>query len=739
MKKILIIGAILMAMAGKAAALNVDITENTLTAQVYDKFELTLKGDFGAANPYDYSRINIRGYFKSPAGKVREVDGFYMQDFDYSPEPETYTAKDSAFKIRFAPDRPGKWMYSVKVFKKEAVVFTSAWKNFTAVRTAGKKGFIRVSGSDPLFMEFDNKEPFFAIGEDLAWSRNKCVPDYTDWMQKLGENGANLTRIWMAPWSLGIEWGGPIGNYSNRQVQAYKLDQIIGIAEKNGMYIQLCLVPHGEFSTTTNTEWANNPYNLKNDGLIAKPEDFFTDKVALTAFGNRLRYIIARWGYSDRIFAWEVFNEVDLTDNYDPEKNAAWHKKIFEFIKEFDINRHLLTTSFSNPMHDPAVWKLSGLDFTQTHTYDLKEESEKVYELCEYKSDTFHKPHIMAEFGISAGGKGSKENADSDGVCLHNVLWAGAFTLSFGAPMAWFWDTYVDANNLYYHFRALADFIKDIGWLKESLTDIKNRQAYYKSAEGRTGGPVMIYPVDSWEKAKKNNFMLKNDGNLINKDYLCAFLFGKAHEDMKNDPMISIKNEQPVRLAIKLEKVSDDNELAVSINGAQAFAVSVCAKDFDTKKFLDQWKVYQADINIEYVIDVPAGDNEILLENKGRDWIKMDSIRVENFLDARLAPVFVSGVQGKDTAYLWLKSDDYGWDKGPGTPVKDAYIDVDDLAPGRYVIFFYETYTGSVMDQQEDIVDKDAALRINLPEFSKDIAVKIKKYKGSSGGKAGRK
>jgi len=28
-------------------------------------------------------------------------------------------------------------------------------------------------------------------------------------------------------------------------------------------------------------------------------------------------------------------------------------------------------------------------------------------------------------------------------------------------------------------------------------------------------------------------------------------------------------------------------------------------------------------------------------------------------------------------------------------------------------------------------VDKDAALRINLPEFSKDIAVKIKKYKGS--------
>jgi hypothetical protein len=729
MKQFLILGGLLIMLWQGAGAQNIEIISNTNTVYAYEKFELAVRGDFGAPNNYDYSQVSVKGYFKNPAGVIKEADGFYMDDYAYAPDTDSYTPGSGAFKIRFAPDKSGKWAYNVKLFKKNALVYTSPWKSFYAEKSRGKKGFIRISRSDPLFMEFSNKEPFFAIGENLCWWRDKCVPAYTAWMQKLSENGANTIRIWMAPWSFGIEWDGPVGNYGQRQKQAYMLDQVLELAEKYGLYVQLCLVPHGEFSTTANSKWQENPYSLANDGVLNRPEEFFTDPVALKLFQNRLRYIIARWGYSTNIMAWEVFNEADLTDNYDSDNCAAWHKKVLAFIKKYDVNRHLLTTSFSNRFKDPAVWKLEDLDYTQTHIYDLKQEAEKTYEVCESRQDEIKKPHIIGEFGVDTERDAMKKVNDKDGICLHNVLWAGAFTLSFGAPLAWYWDHYVDDNNLYYHFGPLAEFVKDINWSDESLADIKNRQVFYKSAEGRKGGDVEFYPSDDWQKAKKNAFKINNDGSMVNEEYLSAYLFGKNKEDMRNDPVITFQNEQPVQLVIKVDKISDDNELVVSINGTQAFSVSLCAKDFSGKKYFEDWKIYQADLNIEYVIDVPAGNNDIMLENKGNDWIKIERIKVENFLNARLAPVFVSGVQGPQTAYLWLKSNDYGWDIGPGTPKKDAYIDVIDLKPGRYVTDYYETYSGSVLDEHEDIVEKDEPLRVNLPEFTKDIAVKIKKYK----------
>ncbi len=554
MKQIFILGGIIIMLASGVSAAKTEVLAGSNTVYAWDKFELTVNGDFGAPNNYDYNQVAVKGYFKNPAGETTVVDGFYMENYSYAPENDSYTAKAGSFKIRFAANKTGKWMYRVRVFRKEKAVYGSPWKGLAVLKPREKKGFIRISPDDPLFMKFDNKENFFAIGENLCWWRNSCVPDYTSWMQKLAENGANTIRVWMAPWSFGIEWAGPVGNYGHRQEQAYKLDQVLELAEKNGIYIELCLVAHGEFSTTTNSNWADNPYNSANDGLLDKPGEFFTDPVALKAFKNRLRYIIARWGYSVNIMAWEIWNEVDLTDNYDSKKAAAWHKGVFAIIKKYDPYRHLLTTSFSNRFRDPAVWKLEGLDFTQTHTYDLKQEAENIYELCESRIEGMQKPHIIGEFGIDAEARKVKDSDDRDGVCLHNALWAGAFTLSFGAPLAWYWDRYVEDNNLYYQFSPLADFVRDIKWADENLIYLKNRQVYYKSAEGRKGGEVVFYPSDAWQKPVKNIFSVKNDGTMVNEQHFLSYLFGKNKPDMQNDPVIAFENQQPVLFTIKVNK-----------------------------------------------------------------------------------------------------------------------------------------------------------------------------------------
>ena len=41
--------------------------------------------------------------------------------------------------------------------------------------------------------------------------------------------------------------------------------------------------------------------------------DFFTDVRAKADYKNRLRYLVARYGYSTSVFAWEFFNEVCYT------------------------------------------------------------------------------------------------------------------------------------------------------------------------------------------------------------------------------------------------------------------------------------------------------------------------------------------------------------------------------------------------------------------------------------------
>lgn len=696
---------------------------------VYSKVEIPVTYDVKDVNPYNYDKIICQAFVTSPDSRTFILDGFYSVDFDYSYTTNAYTEKGGSFKVRMAPWKVGKWKYFIRVTKDGKEVYKSTLKSFTAVADKTRKGFLRVSKSDPLFLEFDNKDSFFGIGMNMAWPKDRGLVDYREWFTKLKDNGANLTRVWMAPWSLGIEWDTELGNYGPRQKQAFMLDEVLRMASQDGLYVMLTLVPHGEFSSKTNPEWEKNPYSIKNDGLLDKPEDFFVNPAAKKAFKNRLRYILARWGYSDSVMAWELFNEVDLTEKYKAGPVGEWHSEMFDYIKSHDTYRHLLTTSFSNPNKDPEIWNLGQVDIIQTHIYNLRDEALQIYEACKEKIDNYAKPHIVGEYGIETGNEFITNSVDVTGIHMHNAMWSGAFTLSMGAPLQWYWWEYTDKHNLYGLFRPLREFTKDIKWDKESFNDLQDKDVYYKKPpENARGGDVSIFPVDAWEKAQKEEFMIKADGVVVNKNSFNAFLFGTAKPEMRTVPVISIRNENPVRMVIKVNKVSDDNTLRVAINGAQAMEVSVCAKDFETKKYLEEWKIYQADVSKEYALDVPGGDNEISLENTGKDWIKLESIKIENFLSADVAPVFVSGVQGRKSTYIWLKNKKYGY-KNPVTDViPETYMNLSGFIPGRYVIEFYDTYEGVTVSRKDYIVDEDS-MRLEIPEIQKDTAVRITSFK----------
>src|SRR6185312_7935832 len=115
--------------------------------------------------------------------------------------------------------------------------------------------------------------------------------------------------------------------------------------------------------------WADNPWNAANPGGFLKaPEDFFTDPEARRITALKYRYIVARWGWSPAVFAWEFFNEVHWTDAWAHGHEAdvaRWHDAMAQRVRSVDVYRHLLTTSTDN-LRSPVY---AHLDFYQPHLY----------------------------------------------------------------------------------------------------------------------------------------------------------------------------------------------------------------------------------------------------------------------------------------------------------------------------------------------------------------------------------
>ena len=73
-----------------------------------------------------------------------------------------------------------------------------------------------------------------------------------------------------------------------------------------------------------NPNWPTNPFNSAvSGGFLAAPQDLWNSTRAYSLFQRRFRYIVARWGYSTALMSWELWNEVDLTDQLDQNGVAA--------------------------------------------------------------------------------------------------------------------------------------------------------------------------------------------------------------------------------------------------------------------------------------------------------------------------------------------------------------------------------------------------------------------------------
>lgn len=355
----------------------------------------------------------------------------------------------SHWRARLTVDMPGHWTWRV-----EGLDPTGWWTtrpHWLRVAATDAPGFVRRSAHDDRYLVYDDGSPYFAIGENLGWYDARGTFAYEQWLGELATAGGNFARLWMPSWAFGLEWSDTgLGDYTDRLDRAWQLDTVFSEAEARGVRVELALLNHGAFSTAFNSEWAANPYNAANGGPLATPSEFFTNATAKRLFKQRLRYIVARWGGSPSLLAWEFWNEVDLTDGFDGPIVAAWHREMSRYVRSIDPYDHLISSSTAFFFNEVNLWTSGGLDFAPVHFYSqsggaplLPNFFATIPDLTAFRRDQAPLPVLFAELGVDSRGPAETLASDPDGIGLHDGLWAGLVSGGFGTAMPWWWDNVI--------------------------------------------------------------------------------------------------------------------------------------------------------------------------------------------------------------------------------------------------------------------------------------------------------
>ncbi len=676
-----------LAVCGSAAA-------QTETVSVYDLYEQTVHIDESFEDPYD--------------GRCVAVDAAVTRPDDIVDRLPLFFDGENRWRLRYTPSHAGRYRVVVGISRqgKKAEVLKRC--SFRAEAAKKGKGFIRISTDNSRIFAFDDGAPFFPLGENMGWLRSD--DEWKRYLEKLGATGANWIRIWMCSWGkLALVWKKDSHGRIYHGLDAYSLanarrfDYILKLAAENGIFIQLVFNNHGQFSSRTNPEWHNNPYNKKNGGFLDSPEEFFVNERCRRRYKDRLRYMVARFGWSTNLFAWELWNEVNLTDKYDPSVVGGWHQEMAKVLKEYDPFDHPVTTSGSGSFRGHQTF--GGMDFLQSHEYtpdviNAVLQGERAVRIKYPKV-----PHFFGELGSNWRGP---SRSDKQGVDLHDMLWASIHSAGSGAAMTWWWDNWVDPNNLYHHFKYAASYVDGINWIEE---DFKQVPAAIKPKAGNRG-LLRIQPMAGWRKSAASVFDIRPDGSVAHRTEVPSFIQGRAHPDLATRPVFVCDLEKSGTFEVVVDRIAKTGAaLAIVVDGKKVFDTSYASgeKDYRPEK-------------TKFRVPLAAGKHRIELSNNGSDWVRISEYRVDGAAQRLLA----AAIAGTSTALLWIKDRSFT-SQTAGSPVLTTVpteIEIRHLPSGAYRYERWDPWKGEVCGRG-GIRVADGSTTLPLPSFTRYCAFKL--------------
>lgn len=375
---------------------------------VQNRYPVSYKNmDTSFVNPFDPNQLDVQLDFWQPNDISRtkhyKIFGFYYDAFSIRNGKVITSKTSSNIRGRFTPVSIGEWKCKAVVIVKGDTLSSSIFNFNCVVSEESRKGFLRVSKNQKYFEVGDSI--FFPVGQNIPWpgdiwyNDTKTLPhkSYESYLRLIShfkESGGNYYRMLITPWTYDVEFEN-LGNYSRRMDNAWELDRLIEFSEEQQLKIHFNMLLHGVLEnpsvyTITNWDWPAHDSPVYGDKTcvtkedkgfcygrelnLKRPIEFFIDEEAKRFYKNKLRYMIARWGYSTSVGVFELLSEVNNLGQQANLKNTGkgcpnigtvtvpyhdssqsvpkivlqWQNEMAKYIKkELEHNQHPIAVSYT--------------------------------------------------------------------------------------------------------------------------------------------------------------------------------------------------------------------------------------------------------------------------------------------------------------------------------------------------------------------------------------------------------
>jgi hypothetical protein len=725
-----------------AAGVRARAAELTIAGEAtqWNLVEFTITNVPAASNPFDPTVIRVDGTLRAPSGSQQLVPGFWFSEYRRSlvGGEERLSGVAPEWRLRFRPVEVGPHTVTATILTNGQTAGPTITLDFTVTahpNPPARRGVVRIAANNRHF-ETGDGQALPLIGHCVCWHHQRGTFDFDDWFGAMAAAGENYARLWMSPWGFGIE-AEPGTGVNYRLDRAWQLDHVFRLAEQRGIYLMLCFDYHGMFEITPdywggNDNWKLNPYNVANGGPCANQGEFFTKPEALAMYQKRLRYLIARYGHSPNLLAWQFFNEIDNVYAYlEPGEVAAWHATMGDWLKSNDPWRHLVTTSLTGGSDRPEIWQLPQMEFAMYHSYSQAQPAAALPGIAQRFISDYAKPIMIGEFGTDWRGWRREQDPFLRG--WRQGIWAGALSGAVGTAMSWFWED-IHADNLYPAYAALRDILVPAGW----------GNGEWQPLEFQTSGdpPVNVgdplpegeafsvhLPLDgSWGGKPKGQLAVANgDAGSRSASALNAFVHGTAHPDLKTSFELDAWFTNDARLVMHLNSVADGAVLGVFVDNRKVFQQSLPNRD-------GQWLVNN-EYNEDIAVDLPTGRHLVQIHNLGADWFYLDWILLEAVWPAEYAndwrpsPIAV-GLGSSSSSLIYVVNPRASYPANATNAVIEPFdgdaLRIESLPAGQYRARWHHPQTAVQLSETSGTSD-GALLTLPLPELREDLAARLER------------
>lgn len=660
------------------------------------RFEFAVPADPTIANPF---AREIWAEVTTPSGQKLTLPAFYVGRQIYA--------------VHARPDELGTYRLGTVLEstrgKSPAAIATSphsdsSYENKSRLRLPPVGLDARHPGS---FARADG-HAFVPIGANLAWPTSPdAVASYRDNLAAFAGANLNWMRVWMVHWGrTNLDWrmpdeGAPIPLGGIDLAAAERWDAILAAAEERGVYLQIVFQHHGQYSSTVNSSWNENPWSAAHPGGFLKtPSEFFTHPTARILTALKYRYIVARWGWSPAIFAWELFNEVHWVDAIRVDHNEAavarWHEDMAKLVRAMDVYAHPITTS-TEDLRSPVY---AAMDFLQPHLYGAN---------LVAASRTFaptlpeeKRPIFYGEFGDDH--MGLTEAQKKSAVLEPAVMWSSLMGVGRIPAQPWEGAKLLSTGRLG-EIGAVARF-----YALSGLSRHRDLQPFSAVVECYQQLPLTLIGAQQWQRRPVHDFTLSLDGRepLELAEWPATFVVpASAQRDgFPDHGTFHAIFSQATTLRIRLAGVADKGGgLRVRIDQQVAM-----------EKFIPPDTKFPT----ELTVPVPEGEHTITIENTGAaDWVQVREID----LGVEAPALAALGRRNDRFIALWLRHRGNLLAVEPG-PAAHGTLVLDDVAAGEWEITWWNTSRGTA-GETKIIHHAGGALRLATPEIVRHAAVVI--------------